>query len=123
MVYMKIFQSHLADTPEWVLAHQRGALVLLRCDEPAKHLQNAQQSLKCASKCSHHKSKCNFRAKLSEYCTDSHSLMMHISWLFSMMCLLPSHNCRIDQKACKSLKFNNRKEQPGILDSENLLHT
>ncbi|KAH8975323.1 hypothetical protein BDL97_01G150300 [Sphagnum fallax] len=49
--------------------------------------------------------------------------MMHISWLFSMMCLLPSHNCRIDQKACKSLKFNNRKEQPGILDSENLLHT
>ncbi|KAH9574527.1 hypothetical protein CY35_01G063100 [Sphagnum magellanicum] len=49
--------------------------------------------------------------------------MMHISWLFSMMCLLPSHNCRIDQKACKSLKFNNRKEQPGNLDSENLLHT
>ncbi len=30
MVYMKMFQSHLAHTPEWVLAHQRGALVLLR---------------------------------------------------------------------------------------------
>lgn len=29
-MYTKIFQSHLAHTPEWVLAHQRGALVLLR---------------------------------------------------------------------------------------------
>jgi hypothetical protein len=26
-------------------------------------------------------------------------------------------------EGCKSLKFNNRKEQPGNLDSENLLHT
>ncbi|CAM6020143.1 unnamed protein product [Sphagnum balticum] len=97
--------------------------VKLMCDEPAKHLQNAQQSLKCASKCSHHKSNCNFRAKLTEYCTDSHSLMMHIRWLFPMTCLLPSHDCLIDQKARKSLKFHNRKEQLGILDSENLLDT
>jgi hypothetical protein len=43
--------------------------------------------------------------------------------LFPMTCLLPSHDCLIDQKACKSLKFHNRKEQLGILDSENLLDT